>query len=134
MEIWKLIEPISTLDFEYEVSNLGNVRSMNYNRTGKIQNLKIRYSPTGNRCVMLTGKKVYSIAPLVLNAFVGQKPTDSHVPFHKNGDKQDDSLENLEWRHISIQNKENGKTGHKFKEGHSHGLYTRFRTLEDWAK
>jgi hypothetical protein len=127
MEIWKLIEPISTLDFEYEVSNLGNVRSLNYNRTGKVQNLKIRFSPSGNRCVLLTGNKVYSVAQLVLNAFVGPKPSESHIPFHKNGDNQDDSIENLEWRHISLQNKQNGKTGFKFKAGHSYGLHTRFQ-------
>jgi hypothetical protein len=45
MEIWKDIEQVS-LEFDYQVSNMGNVRSMNYNRTGKIQVLKVRLSPS----------------------------------------------------------------------------------------
>ena len=35
MEIWKEIDSETFIEFSYEVSNLGNVRSLNYNRTGK---------------------------------------------------------------------------------------------------
>lgn len=130
METWKLIEAVSTLDFEYEVSDLGNVRSLNYNRTGKIQNLKMRYSPSRNRVVMLTGGKVYSVAQLVLTTFVGAKPSEKHQPFHKDGNRENDSLENLEWQEKSVQNKLNGKTGFKFTKGHKFGLVSRFIKLE----
>jgi NUMOD4 motif len=39
MEIWKDFES-SSLEFDYQISNMGNVRSMNYNRTGKVKVLK----------------------------------------------------------------------------------------------
>ena len=89
MEIWKEIKNDAFIEFSYEVSNLGNVRSLNYNRTGKTQNLKVRFSPSKNRCVMLSGGKTYSIAQLVLTAFVEPKPSEKHFAFHKNGDFQD---------------------------------------------
>jgi NUMOD4 motif len=127
MEIWKEIKDVSVLDFEYEVSNMGEVRSMNYNRTGKVQNLKIRTTPTGNRCIMLGGKKVYSVAKLVLTTFVEPRPSEKHIAYHKDGDNLNDSLENLEWQHISVQNKVNGKKGFKFKKGHNLGVESRFK-------
>jgi NUMOD4 motif len=118
MEIWKEIKNESVIDFDYEVSNYGNVRSLNYNRTGKTQNLKIRISPSGNRCVLLAGNKVRSIPQLVLAAFVEPQPTDKHRVHHKDGDCTNVHLDNLEWQHMSVQNKINGKTGNKFQKGH----------------
>lgn len=127
MEIWKEIKNEAFIEFSYEVSNLGNVRSLNYNRTGKTQNLKPRFTPTFRRVVMLAGRKVFSIAQLVLTAFVEPKPSEKHFAYHKNGDSYDDSLENLEWRLMSVQNKLNGKNGHKFPKGHTHGVASRFK-------
>jgi NUMOD4 motif len=118
MEIWKEVKNESVIDFDYEVSNYGNVRSLNYNRTGKTQNLKIRTTPKGNRCVLLAGNKVRSVPQLVLGAFVALQPTDKHRVHHKDGDCTNDHLDNLEWQHMSIQNTINGEKGSKFQKGH----------------
>ncbi len=127
MEIWKAIEHIDIIDFDYEVSNLGNVRSLNYNRTGKTRLLKIRQMPRGNRCVWLAGKQVRSVAQLVLTAFIEPRPSDKHLAHHKDGDASNDNVENLEWQHISIQNGLNGKNGHKFQAGHDFGTQFGFK-------
>jgi hypothetical protein len=117
MEIWKDIESAS-LEFNYQVSNLGNVRSMNYNRTGKIQNLKVRLSPSNARQVLLAGRMVRSIAQLVLCAFGQPRPSEKHFSHHKDGNILNDSIENLEWRHISIQNGMNWKKAQKYSKSH----------------
>jgi hypothetical protein len=122
MEIWKEIKNESVIDFDYEVSNFGNVRSLNYNRTGKTQNIKIRTTPSGNRCVVLAGNKVRSVAQLVLATFVEPQPTDKHRVHHKDGDCTNDHLDNLEWQHMSVQNALNGDKGRKFRKGHEFGF------------
>lgn len=127
MEIWKAIQHLDIIDFDYEVSNLGNVRSLNYNRTGKTRNLKIRQTPQGNCCVWLAGKQVRSVAQLVLTTFVEPRPSDKHFPHHKDGNASNDSLDNLEWRDIGLQNALNGKNGHKFQAGHNFGTQSRFQ-------
>ncbi len=127
MEIWKAIQHVDIIDFDYEVSNLGNVRSLNYNRTGKTQNLKIGHTPQGNRCARLAGNQTRSVAQLVLTAFVEPRPSDKHIPHHKDGNPSNDCLDNLEWRHVSVQNTLNGKTGNKFKAGHTFGTESRFK-------
>ncbi|MEO0041208.1 MAG: hypothetical protein RL329_656 [Bacteroidota bacterium] len=132
MEIWKDLES-DIIEFDYQVSNLGNVRSTNYNRTGKTQNLKIRYSPTGSRCALFAGRKIRSIAQLVLNAFVEPRPSAKHFAHHKDGDLNNDAAENLEWRHIQVQNTINSRKGaeqgkgFRFPKGHSYGMKTRFK-------
>ncbi|MEY4936594.1 MAG: motif [Bacteroidota bacterium] len=117
MEIWKDIEQVSQ-EFDYQVSNLGNVRSMNYNRTGKAQVLKVRLSPSNARLVLLAGRRIRSIAQLVLLAFDGPRPSELHFSHHKDGDVQNDCIENLEWQHIKIQNGINGKKGYRYPKGH----------------
>ncbi len=127
MEIWKDIRHLEIGDFDYEVSNLGNVRSLNYNRTGKTQNLKIRRTPQGNRCVLLAGKQVRSVAQLVLKAFIEPRSSDKYLAHHKDGDVSNDSRDNLEWRHISVQNGLNGRNGNKFQAGHDFGTQFGFK-------
>jgi hypothetical protein len=118
MEIWKDIESAS-LEFDYQVSNFGNVRSLNYNRTGKVKNLQVRYSPTNARQVLLAGKIVRSIAQLVLNHFGEPRPSDKHFSHHKDGNILNDCIENLEWRHISVQNAINSKNGSRHRKEHA---------------
>jgi NUMOD4 motif len=103
MEIWKNIESLH-LEFEYQVSNLGNVRSMNYRGTGSIQILKVRLSPSKARQTLLAGRTVRSIAQLVLCAFGEPRPSEKHFSHHKDGNVMNDCIENLEWRHIQDQN------------------------------
>lgn len=55
MEEWKDIKGYEGL---YQVSNLGNVKSLNYNHTGKPRNLRIKVNKrTGNSEVKLSKKR-----------------------------------------------------------------------------
>ena len=117
MEIWKDIASVS-LEFDYQVSNMGNVRSMNYNRTGKVKVLKVRLSPSNARHVLLAGRRIRSIAQLVLLAFDGPRPSDKHFSHHIDGNIQNDCIENLKWQYIGIQNGLNGKKGYRYPKGH----------------
>jgi hypothetical protein len=121
MEIWKEIESPS-LEFDYEVSNQGNVRSLNYRGTGKTQELKYRYTRLGARHVLLAGRKVRSVAQLVLLTFGEPRPSEKHFSHHKDGNIQNDCIENLEWQYIGIQNAINTINAFKFPKGHSYGL------------
>ena len=103
-EIWKTIEN----NPNYEVSNMGNVRSVdrfvNCNggvafRKGKM--LKKYLSKRGYYVVNLSAKQ-YKVHRLVAEAFIpnpDNKPQIDHI----NTDKTDNSVENLRW----VTNKEN---------------------------
>jgi hypothetical protein len=98
------------------------VRSLNYRGTGKTQHLKFRYTRRGAKHVLLAGRKVRAVAQLVLLAFGEPRPSEKYFSHHKDENRQNDCIENLEWRHISIQNGINYSTGFKFPKGHSYGL------------
>lgn len=94
MEIWK-----SVLDYEgiYEVSNCGNVRSLNYKKKGYIKLLS-KYDCLGYDAVKLTknGKsRRWLVHVLVANSFLGKN--ENLEINHKNGNKKDNSVENLEY-------------------------------------
>lgn len=103
MEVWKPLAGLVEYGTYYEVSNLGNVRSVDriaddgYPRKGKI--LKPRKLPTGYLRVHLSehGKnKDYYIHRLVAIAFI---PNPDNLPQinHKSEIKTDNRVENLEW-------------------------------------
>ena len=78
---------------EYSVDDLGNV----YSKKGKI--LKSSLNPRGYCMVviMIDGKrKGISVHKAVLKSFVPQ-PSDKHQVNHKDGNKQNNNLSNLEW-------------------------------------
>jgi hypothetical protein len=95
MEIWK-----DVIGYEgiYEVSNFGQVRSLSYNKTGKVKLL----SPCrrmGYPSVVLhgNGKKIHrTIHSLVVEAFIDSNYKLKGVINHKNFNRGDNSLENLE--------------------------------------
>ena len=98
-EIWK---PINNFP-NYAVSNRGRVRSCNatvYSRTRKISKiLKPRISGSGYFKVDLCKNGKYThcrIHHLVLETFVSKRPTNL-VCNHKDGDKLNNNVENLEW-------------------------------------
>ena len=81
---------------KYHISNKGRVLSL-WKRKGKPIILKPSY-PAGYPAVKLVqNKKVVCrhIHRLVLEAFVG--PADGKITNHKDGDKRNNNLENLEW-------------------------------------
>lgn len=108
-EIWKPIK-----DFEnYEISNFGNVRSLNYNRTKKIQLLHQTVKNGGYKQVSLNKNNVQyfkSVHRLVAEKYLAKKDfksmpdenrnlinLDELEINHKNEIKTDNRVENLEW-------------------------------------
>lgn len=94
-EIWK-----DVIEYEglYQVSNLGRVKSLNYNHSGKERIMKQARDGDGYYCVLLykSGKrKRFSVHRLVAQAFIGPIPKGLVVN-HINECQTDNRLENLE--------------------------------------
>lgn len=100
-EIWK---PVVGYEGLYEVSNLGKVKSLprkyfNRNRYTKEQILSTWVDAYGYKRVKLTNKtdgKSTKIHRILCEAFL---PNPENKPYinHKDGNKLNNSLENLEW-------------------------------------
>lgn len=95
-EIWKDIEGYEN---KYRVSNLGNVKSLNYNNTGKENLLKKRINKHGYYEVKLSKNnktKCYLVSTLVAKAFVNNKNNYTNVT-HIDKNKLNDCADNLKW-------------------------------------
>lgn len=95
-EIWKSIEGYEGL---YEVSNLGNVRSLNYNKTKQTKLLTPTIDRYGYYHLILrkNGKrKGFTVHRLVAQAFI---PNLNNYPQinHKDENKTNNCVDNLEW-------------------------------------
>lgn len=100
MERWK---PIPGYDGTYEVSNLGNIRSLDRIdargswRSGVV--LKPGINPGGRRIVCLHKdgvQRTFKVQRLVLLAFVGPPPAGADS-CHNDGDVTNNTLDNLRW-------------------------------------
>lgn len=98
-EIWK------SINGDYEVSNLGRVKSMDRlvkHPTGSLKKwrgriLKIQKTPAGYCYVNLyNNKNLHLIHRLVATAFI-PNPENKPCVNHLNGKRNDNKLENLEW-------------------------------------
>ena len=95
-EIWKDIKNFEGL---YQVSNLGNVKSLNWRKTGKPRNLYLKPQNKGYLQVELVKngeRKSFVVHRLVAEAFL---PNPLNLPQinHKDEVKTNNSSENLEW-------------------------------------
>ena len=104
-EIWKDIEGY---EGKYQVSDLGNVRSLNYKKLGVVKNLIPQKTPKGYLKIGFTinGKTKYLfIHRLVMETFKPREDmylkTDKGAYVvqvdHVNDNKSDNRLENLQW-------------------------------------
>lgn len=90
MEEWRDIEGY---EGKYQVSNLGRVKSLNYNRTGKEKILQLSLCPNGYY-EFKTYKNRWLIHRLVYETFVGSIPKGMQIN-HINEAKTDNRLCNL---------------------------------------
>lgn len=92
-EVWKDIKGYEGL---YQISNLGRVKSLNYMKTGKEKILKPVRTPDGYLKVNLYSDKCYTkrIHRLVAENFLDIPKLEIN---HLDGNKENNSVENLEW-------------------------------------
>jgi hypothetical protein len=102
MEEWKEIIGYS----DYQVSNLGNVKSLNFNKTKKEKLLKpIICNKYPSVCLWnQDGKSLKTIHRLVAESFIAN-PNHYLTVDHINRNKMDNRVENLQWAPYSEQNK-----------------------------
>lgn len=104
-EIWL---PIVGYEFEYEVSNTGRVRSLtrtHVQKNGRRRTIKgvekvLQVNIDGYHVVTLYHEsrfKVKRVPVLVLEAFVGPRPSHKHVAMHLDNNKLNNNLSNLKW-------------------------------------
>lgn len=111
MEEWRDI-----VGFEgYQVSNYGQVKSLNYRRTSKEQILRQTTNRDGYKVILLK-KKHCSVHRLVAQAFIPNPDGKSDVN-HISGNKTDNTVFNLEW----TTRKENVR--HAFESGLASNKY-----------
>jgi 16S rRNA A1518/A1519 N6-dimethyltransferase RsmA/KsgA/DIM1 with predicted DNA glycosylase/AP lyase activity len=94
-EVWKGIDGYD----DYQVSNLGNVRSLNYNHTGVAKNLvQTKHREGYYRLSLWADKKPkwFFVHRLVAQAFI-PNPNDYPIINHKDEDKTNNNADNLEW-------------------------------------
>jgi hypothetical protein len=95
-ERWRNVLP------DYEISDMGRLRNT------KTQRILLGGNTKGYKSLRLKGHPVYYLHRLVAIAFL-DKPVHECVVNHKNGQKQDNRVENLEWisQYDNIQHSKN---------------------------
>ena len=119
-EIWK---DIKGYEKHYQVSSFGRVKNLK-NKTVKTNILKGSKNQKGYLQVILCMKqkrKVFSIHRLVAQAFI---PNPNNLPQvnHKNENKTDNNIQNLEWCTANYNNNY-GQRNKKIKENHNSIIY-----------
>ena len=107
-EIWK---DIQGYEGYYQISNMGRVKSLNYNKTGKERIMKLDKVKGGYLQLYLykDGKrKHYLVHRLVAQVFL-ENPDNLPEVNHKDEDKQNNCVDNLEWCSSSYNNSYNDK-------------------------
>lgn len=131
MEIWKDIDGYIGL---YQVSNLGRVKSLNYNKTNKEQILKPNPNTFGYPSVVLWKNrkyKAYSVHRLVAQAFI---PNPHNKPFidHINTIRTDNRVDNLRW--CTYRENSNNPISKEKKRGELNPMYGKYGKLNHRSK
>lgn len=117
MEVWKQIANYPG----YEVSNMGNIRSLKYR---KPRILKYELIGRGYPSITLCKngiKKQCTTHRIVAEHFI-PNPENKDMCNHINGIKTDNRVENLEWSTVSENNYHAYAAGLKTKEGEHHHM------------
>lgn len=129
-EIWKSLKNVVEHGENYEVSNLGKVRSINrvncYGRRITSKTKKSWAQRDGYHLIGISGdrkRKIYLLHRLVALAFL-PNPENKPEVNHKNGNKSDNSVSNLEWstRRENVQHAYDEKLIKKKDIGENHYL------------
>lgn len=94
-EVWKDIKGYEGI---YQVSNKGNIKSLNYNNTGKEKILKPKINKQGNLEVTLNKNNKHSyfmVNRLVIETFTNIKLNKNNIVMYKDNDKTNCSLHNM---------------------------------------
>jgi len=128
IEVWKDIPEYEGL---YKVSNLGNVKSLNYNKTGKKKNLKTPIGSDGRRhcnLYLLKKRKLRSVHSLVARAFLNHKPCGFKIVIdHIDNNPLNNNLYNLQL----ITQRENSNLKHIKSSSKYVGVYWN-KSAEKW--
>lgn len=116
--VWR---PVSGFEGQYDVSNMGIVRSRprDIDSCGSTSNyqgteLTPRMTDDGDLFVTLNSnghKRRSLIRILVLEAFIGPRPI-KHIAHHKNRDRLDCRLDNLEWAPNTMRRRPTHRVSH----------------------
>ncbi len=104
-EIWKSVPKYEGI---YEASNMGEIRNVN---TGRVLKPFITHGGYALVSLYKNGKsKSSTVHRIILETFVGEKPSINHCGMHMNGKSSDNRPENLQWG--TYKENESHKTKH----------------------
>lgn len=139
IEVWKEINWINTRHRSYYVSDLGRVKSVS-KRTGEEKQMSIKDHGIPYLMINLSGvdgKQHHLLHRLLAIAFI-PNPENKATVNHKDGNKRNNALSNLEWSTHSEQNVHASRLGLKKFNGEHHSqckltepqvIEIRYRTL-----